>query len=103
MFVLLGSWTFDYQLVRTDVSISDTPSDSGAGIYAVQNHLNDFGASDNALKVTDRVGAPDMVQFPTVAAAVVIAYNLPGYPSTSKLVLTRPILSRIYLGDVRVN
>ena len=102
-FSLTGSWSFDYQLVREDISLQITPSSSGAGLAAAKANTNDFGASDNPLTTADRVGAEDLVQFPTVAAAVVMAYNIPGVSGAAgrRLVLTRPILAKIYLGDVR--
>lgn len=72
---------------------------------AVENYKNDFGASDNALTTAARASYPDLLQFPTVAAAVVLAYNLPGINGTTgaTLVLEREVIARIYLGEVRIH
>lgn len=90
--------------MRTDIQISYTSSSSGSGVTAVKDKTYDFGATDTPLKASDRQAYPDLVQFPTVAAAVVVAYNLPGVSGkvNDTLVLERDVIARIYLGEVRI-
>ena len=95
----VGSWSFEYQLVRNDIRLSYAPSSSGKGFTAISTFTNDFAGSDNALTDAQRMQFPDIAQFPTVSAAVVIAYNFPGLPGT--LLLSRELISKIYLGEVR--
>lgn len=45
--------------------------------------------------------APDTLQFPTVAAPIIMAYHLPGSNKTQPLILSGDILAKIYLGQVR--
>jgi phosphate transport system substrate-binding protein len=95
---IYGSWSFEYQLVRNNIRLSYAPSSSGKGFTAISTFKNDFAGSDNALTDAQRMQFPDIAQFPTVSAAVVIAYNFPGLPGT--LLLSRELISKIYLGEV---
>jgi phosphate transport system substrate-binding protein len=61
----------------------------------------DFGASDAALS-NDRLKEMPrrVIHFPTVAGALAIAYNLPGFTATLKL--TPELITGIYMGTITV-
>jgi phosphate transport system substrate-binding protein len=82
------------------VEISYTPSGSGAGRRAVISQSDDFGGSDSVLTTAEYNQAPGIFQVPTVAAAIVMAYNLPN-KNSGILVLSGPVLSKIYAREVR--
>ena len=97
---IYSKW-FDTYRQKTGVEINYQSIGSGAGIQQVKAGTVDFGASDAALS-NDRLKEMPrkVVHFPTVAGAVVLAYNLPGFSASLKL--TPEILSGIYLGKITV-
>ena len=82
------SVTFNYQAVG-----------SGAGQKQITEGTVDFGASDGPMSDSGLAKAPGKIlHLPTVAGAVVLAYNLPGRP---KLKLDSNLIADIYLGKVK--
>ena len=73
---------------------------SGAGVTQIINRTVDFGASDSPV-APERLASNNLVQFPAVIGAVVVAVNIPGVDG-SALKLTGPIIGDIYLGRVRM-
>jgi phosphate transport system substrate-binding protein len=73
---------------------------SGAGQTQIINRTVDFGASDAAV-APDRLTTNNLLQFPAVIGAVVIAVNIPGVDGNN-LKLTGPLIADIYLGRVRM-
>src|SRR5437867_2915246 len=72
----------DYQAQHPDVKIDYQSIGSGGGIKGITEKTVDWGASDAPMnkKELAAVGGEDkVVQIPTVAGAVVIAYNLPEF------------------------
>ena len=51
---------------------------SGGGIKNITAHAVDFGASDAPMNAAELAAAPGILHIPTVAGAVVVAYNVPG-------------------------
>jgi phosphate transport system substrate-binding protein len=95
---IYSKW-FDVYHEKTGVQINYQSIGSGAGIQQVKAGTVDFGASDAALSDAQLKDMPRrVVHFPTVAGAVVLAYNLPG--SGRPLQLTPEILAGIYLGKI---
>ena len=90
---------FDTYRAKTGVTINYQSIGSGAGIQQVKAVTVDFGASDAALS-NDRLRElpRPVLHFPTVAGAVVLAYNLPELKA--RLRLTPEILSGIYMGRI---
>jgi phosphate transport system substrate-binding protein len=84
--------------VDTNVSFNYQAIGSGAGISQITAKTVDFGASDAPLSDAQLTAAPGLLHIPTVAGAVVVAYNVDGNPAN--LVLDADTLSKIYLGDV---
>ncbi len=71
---------------------------SSGGIKNIKNKVVDFGGSD-AFLTDEQIKTFDapVIQFPTVAGAIVITYNLPGSPT---LKLTGDVVARIWLGQI---
>jgi phosphate transport system substrate-binding protein len=95
---IYSKW-FDAYKQKTGVEINYQSIGSGAGIQQVKAGTVDFGASDAALS-NDRLKEMPrkVVHFPTVAGAVVLAYNLPGAPAGLKL--TPEAVTGIYMGRI---
>ena len=97
---IYSKW-FDAYHQKTGVTINYQSIGSGAGIQQVKAGTVDFGASDAALNDDKLRELPrPVIHFPTVAGAVVLAYNLPELKS--RLMLTPGVLVDIYLGKITV-
>lgn len=73
---------------------------SGAGVTQIINRTVDFGASD-APVAPERLASNNLLQFPAVIGAVVVAVNIPGVDGNA-LKLTGPVIADIYLGRIRM-
>ena len=73
---------------------------SGAGVTQIINRTVDFGASD-APVAPERLASNNLLQFPAVIGAVVVAVNIPGVDGNN-LKLTGPLVAQMYLGKVRM-
>jgi phosphate transport system substrate-binding protein len=97
---IYSKW-FDLYKQKTGVEINYQSIGSGAGIQQVKAGTVDFGASDAALSDAALKDMPRKVlHFPTVAGAVVLAYNLPDLKGP--LQLTPEVITGIYLGRITV-
>jgi phosphate transport system substrate-binding protein len=95
---IYSKW-FDMYREKTGVTINYQSIGSGAGIQQVKAGTVDFGASDAALSDARLKEMPrPVVHFPTVAGAVVLAYNLPGLAQPLKL--TPELVAGVYLGKI---
>ncbi|HTR97255.1 MAG TPA: phosphate ABC transporter substrate-binding protein PstS [Candidatus Acidoferrales bacterium] len=95
---LYSKW-FDAYHEKKGVEINYQAIGSGAGIQQVKAGTVDFGASDAALSDAQLKDMPRRVlHIPTVAGAVVLAYDLPGFNGT--LHLTPELVAGIYLGKI---
>ena len=73
---------------------------SGAGTTQIINRTVDFGASD-APVAPERLSGNNLLQFPAVIGAVVVAVNIPGVDGNN-LKLTGAVIGDIYLGRIRM-
>ncbi|MFT3729212.1 MAG: phosphate ABC transporter substrate-binding protein PstS [Terricaulis sp.] len=73
---------------------------SGAGVTQIINRTVDFGASD-APVAPERLASNNLLQFPAVIGAVVVAVNIPGVDGNN-VKLTGALIGDIYLGRVRM-
>ncbi len=91
-----------YQVYSTQVdqtvAFNYQPIGSGAGITAITNKTVDFAGSDAPLTDAQLQAAPGILHIPTVAGAVVLAYNVQGV--SSGLVLDGATVAGIYLGSI---
>ena len=92
-------WVTEYQKVNGDVKIDYQSIGSGGGIKGLTEKTVDFAGSDAPMskKELDAAGSA-VLHLPTVAGAVVPAYNLPGFSGDLKL--TGELIADIYLGKV---
>jgi phosphate transport system substrate-binding protein len=95
---IYSKW-FDLYHKQTGVQINYQSIGSGGGIQQVKAGTVDFGASDAPLNNQRLKELPrPIVHFPTVAGAVVLAYNLPTVKAP--LQLTSDVVAGIYLGKI---
>ncbi len=71
---------------------------SGGGMNQIVNRTVDFGASDANL-TAEKLAEANLLQFPTVMGAIVLAYNLPGV-APGALRLSGEVVADIYLGRI---
>lgn len=96
---LYSKW-FDVYGKTTGVRINYQSIGSGGGIQQLKAGTVDFGASDAPLSDEEAKAMPGQVlHIPTVAGAVVVAYNLPGV--SKGLHLTPDLVAGIYLGHIK--
>jgi phosphate transport system substrate-binding protein len=96
---LYSKW-FDMYREKTGVQINYQSIGSGGGIQQVRAGTVDFGASDAPLADTLLQQMPrPVIHFPTVAGAVVLAYNLPEAAQPVKL--TPAAIVDIFMGRIK--
>ena len=95
---IYSKW-FDMYHEKTGVKINYQSIGSGGGIQQVRAGTVDFGASDAALSNQRLKDMPRaVIHFPTVAGAVVMAYNLADVDKP--LQLTPEAIAGIYMGKI---
>jgi phosphate ABC transporter phosphate-binding protein len=93
-------WIKEYQAAHPDVQLDYQPTGSGNGISAITDKTVDFAGSDAPLSAAELAKAGgDIVEFPSVAGSVAIAYNLPGFSGDLKL--SGPVVADIFLGNIK--
>src|SRR5438067_1652750 len=76
---IYSKWFDEYAKIDTSVRFNYQSIGSGGGIKQIESQTVDFGASDAPMSDDDLKKAPGkLLHIPTVAGAVVVAYNLPG-------------------------
>lgn len=94
---LYQKWFQEYA-AKTGVQINYQPIGSGGGIKNITARSVDFGASDAPMNAAELAAAPGILHIPTVAGAVVIAYNVPGIgPGVH---FTPDVIADIFLGKI---
>jgi phosphate transport system substrate-binding protein len=94
-------WVGEYQKSHPDVKIDYQSIGSGGGIKAITEKTFHFAGSDAPMnkKEIEAAGGPDnLVEIPSVAGAVVPAYNLPGVSGEIKF--SGEVLAQIYMGTI---
>jgi len=100
---LYSRWFHDYAAIDPSVQFNYQAIGSGAGIQQITAKTVDFGGSDAILTADQQSAAPGLLMVPTVAGAVVIAYNVQdanGQDIPSGLKLTPAVIAGIYLGKI---
>lgn len=95
---LYKQWIADYHSAHPDVEIDYQAKGSGAGITGITDKTVDFAGSDAPMSEKELAKATGIVEIPSTAGGVAIAYNLPGF--TGDLKLTGPIVADIFLGNI---
>jgi len=95
---IYSKWFDAYHQKNGGVQINYQSIGSGGGIQQLKAGTVDFGASDAPLSDAEAKDMPaPVVHFPTVAGAVVLAYNVPG---VSQLKLSGDVIVDIFLGQI---
>lgn len=96
---IYSKWFNSYNQAK-GVQINYQDVGSGAGIKQLKNQTVDFGATDAPLDdEKDKDLIDKVVHIPTVAGAVVLAYNLPGAPKGIKM--SGEAIANIFLGKTK--
>ncbi|HEY3340373.1 MAG TPA: phosphate ABC transporter substrate-binding protein PstS, partial [Anaerolineae bacterium] len=95
---LYEDWAFAYNQLDPSVVINYGGGGSGQGIKDIKSGNVDFAGSDSILKDQDYKDNPNLQMLPTVAGAVVLAYNIKGI--TSSITLNSDVVAGIYLGKI---
>ncbi|MBI2953806.1 MAG: phosphate ABC transporter substrate-binding protein PstS [Chloroflexi bacterium] len=97
---LYSKWFDEYRRsVDPNVTINYQSIGSGGGKQQITQRTVDFGASDGPMSDEELQRAPGILHIPTVAGAVVIAYNVQGLDGGLKL--TPEAIAGIFLGQVK--
>jgi phosphate transport system substrate-binding protein len=102
-FPLYSRWFYEYAFVDPAVRFNYQSIGSGGGIRQITAKTVDFGASDAILNDEQKAAAADLEMFPTVAGAVVVAYNVKdtdGNDIPGGLKLTPDVIADIFLGKI---
>jgi phosphate transport system substrate-binding protein len=100
---LYSRWFYEYAFVNPVPRINYQSIGSGGGIRQITEKNVDFAGSDAILNEEQRAAAPGLMMLPTVAGAVVLAYNVQdpaGEPIPTGLKLTPEAISAIFLGQI---
>lgn len=93
-------WFANYKAAHTNVKFNYQAVGSGAGYAQYKAGTVDFGASDAPLTNAEVGAVPwPTLHIPTVAGAVVLAYNIPGIGPGLRL--DAAAVSGIYLGEIK--
>jgi phosphate transport system substrate-binding protein len=95
---LYEDWAFGYSQVDPSVVINYGGGGSGQGIKDIKAGNVDFAGSDAPLSDQDYTDNPNLQMLPTVAGAVVLAYNVQGI--TTPITLNGDVVAGIYLGTI---
>ncbi len=90
-------WFQEYQ-AQGGPAVNYQAIGSGGGIKNITAHAVDFGASDAPMNGAELRAAPGILHIPTVAGAVVIAYNVPGIGPGLRF--TPGVIADIFLGKI---
>jgi phosphate transport system substrate-binding protein len=102
-FPLYSRWFYDYAFRNPTARFNYQSIGSGGGIRQITAKTVDFGGSDALLNDEMKAAAPGLMQLPTVAGAVVLAYNVNDSAGTAVpmgLKLTPEVIAGIFLGQI---
>ncbi|MGA2584851.1 MAG: phosphate ABC transporter substrate-binding protein PstS [Tepidisphaeraceae bacterium] len=96
-------WIKDFGAAHGDVKIAYAAKGSGAGISGLLDKTFDFAGSDAPMSAEELAKASaaggDVVEVPSVAGAVVLAYDLPSV--NGQLNLSGSVIADMYLGKIK--
>ncbi|MCL5275107.1 MAG: phosphate ABC transporter substrate-binding protein PstS [Chloroflexi bacterium] len=95
---LYEDWAFAFNQLDPSVVINYGGGGSGQGIKDIKAGNVDFAGSDAPLSAKDYQDDPNLQMLPTVAGAVVMAYNVKGI--TTAITLNSDVIANIYLGKI---
>ncbi len=95
---LYEDWAFAFNQLDPSVVINYAGGGSGQGIKDIKAGTVDFAGTDALLSDKDYADAPGLQLLPTVAGAVVLAYNIKGV--TTSITLDANTIVGIYQGKI---
>ncbi|MBI3910101.1 MAG: phosphate ABC transporter substrate-binding protein PstS [Armatimonadetes bacterium] len=96
---LYSRW-FDTYSREHGIQVNYQSIGSGGGIQQLKNRTVDFGASDAPLSDEEQKEMPaPVIHIPTVAGAVVLAYNVPDAPKGLRM--SPEVVAGIFLGQIK--
>ncbi len=97
---IYSKWFVEYTKVDKAVKFNYQSIGSGGGIRQITAQTVDFGATDGPMTNAQLKDAPgEIFHIPTVAGAVVVAYNIPGVKE--QINLTPEAVAGIFLGNIK--
>ena len=97
---LMNGWINYFENSQPDISVHYDAVGSGEGISRFLSGSVDFGASDNVLPPAEAKKIDGgVIQVPSTAGMIVLAYNLPGVKG--RLKLPQDVYVDIFLGKIR--
>ena len=102
IYPVLTKWAEAYGRLEPSVRLNYESIGSLQGVDRLLTHSTDFAASDAPLHL-EQMDQPSCgtLYFPVVVGAVVVVYNLPQLPATSRMRLSGQVLADIYLGKIK--
>jgi phosphate transport system substrate-binding protein len=102
IYPVFTKWMDAYSKMEPDVRFDYQSVGSLQGVDRLLTHSADFAASDAPLHL-EQMDQPSCatLYFPVVVGAVVVVYNLPRLPATSRIRLSGQVLADIYLGKIK--
>jgi phosphate transport system substrate-binding protein len=99
---IMQKWIGAYSSVDPNVRVTYQAVGSLQGLDELLSRKVDFAASDAPLR-PQQLADPgcQTLYFPAAVGAVVVVYNLPEIPATTRIKFTGPILADIYLGKIK--
>ncbi|MDO8431959.1 MAG: phosphate ABC transporter substrate-binding protein PstS [Candidatus Binatus sp.] len=96
---IYSKWFDVYAKENPGIKFNYQSIGSGGGIRMLSNRTVDVGATDAPLTDAQLAAAPaNILHFPSVMGADVIAYNLPDFSGTMRL--TGPVIADIFMGKI---
>jgi len=99
---IFTKWTEAYSKVDSGVQVNYQAIGSLQGVEDLLSHSVDFAASDAPLHL-EQLDQPACrtLFFPATLGAVVVIYNLPEIPASTKIKLSGQVLADIFLGKIK--
>lgn len=96
---VMAQWNFQFGK-ETKINVGYAPANSSVGIREMIARNVDFGATEIPLSADD-LKKNDLIQFPLLIGAAVVAVNIPGVEAGA-LRLDSGLLAKIYLGEIKL-
>lgn len=98
---ILASWSADYIYTRDDIRISYTNTGVTSALEQYADGELDFICIDRFFSDADAATYGNLIQFPLMGQAIVMAYNIPSLASlNASLIIDRETLGLIWAGNI---
>lgn len=100
MYPLMNLWVRNFSQLYPNVPINTANTGSGVGqSYAIGGNVN-IGASSAYLSDAQLKQNPKILNIGLAVSAIIVNYNLPGFPLNVHLNFSGPVLAQIYNGTI---